>query len=305
MRRPGRGFDVLVVGGGISGLTAAYHTALQGATVGLVEAELPGGLVVNVGHLDGYPSAGATSGIELANALYAHLDELGVQHISDTVTGFELEGPAKVASTARGQHRAATIVLAMGAKLTSLAAPGAGRLWQRGVSQCAFCDAGLYRGATVVVIGGGDSALQEALHLAEFAAEVVLVHRRNRLRARKHYVGLAASSAKIQFRWSSEVVEVLGEGNVEGVRLRHVDSREETSLPCKAVFPFVGLTANSQLLPESVGRDAHGRVLVDGELMTTVPGVYAVGALRTAYAGQITNAVSDGSLVAQAIVNAA
>jgi len=299
MRRKVGPFDTLVVGAGIGGLTAACHAARLGLRTGLIEAELPGGLVVNVGNLDGYPAANSTSGVELASALQLEATDLGVEFIVTKALGVQGTAPIKVVETESGDHRAKRLVLAMGARLAPFDVSGFGRLWGRGVSQCAYCDGGLYRGKTVVVVGGGDAALQEGLHLAEYAQQVVLVHRSNRLTARQYYVAKAADSPAFQFRWSTEVVEILGSDGVEGVRL--LNENENTVLPCSAVFPFIGLRPCTDILAGAISRDSNGGLEVSAALETSLPGVFAIGALRAGFAGQLTNAVSDGSWVAQSV----
>jgi len=310
MRRRRGELDVIVVGAGISGLTAAYHCARMGLAVGIVECELPGGLVVNVGKLDGYPSASPTSGAELATGLYNEAAELGVQIINGEVTDLNLNAspmivraqapaPASTETHTATELKTRSVVLAMGASLLPLTVPGAERLWGRGISQCAFCDAGLFRGEKVAVVGGGDSALQEALHLTAFASEISLIHRGNRLSARQHYTARAAEAENIRFHWSSKVIEILGNDSVEGLRIASRDG-EEIDIACRAVFPFVGLQPRMTLLPASLVRQGDA-VRVDDSLATSLPGVYAVGALRSGFAGQLTNAVSDGSVVAQSI----
>ena len=302
-QRRGGPLDVLILGAGISGLTAACQSARMGLSVGLVEKALPGGLVVNVGNLDGYPSARPTSGAELASALRNDAVSLGVQVIESEVTGLNLSSRPMAVETgthAMPTHRARAIVLAMGAALSPFTVPGADRLVGHGVSQCAFCDAGLYQGETVVVVGGGNAALQEALHLTQFASEVVLVHRGNRLSAMPHYVARAAESPNMRFHWSTQVVEVLGRETVEGVRMTIGEGEEASEISCRGVFPFVGLVPQTELLPEGLlGRD--GAVDVDELMATSMPGVYAIGALRAGFGGQLTNAVSDGSIVARSV----
>ncbi|MCB1740440.1 MAG: FAD-dependent oxidoreductase, partial [Gammaproteobacteria bacterium] len=299
MRRPGAGHDVLVIGGGIAGLTSAWHAAENGLNVGLIERGLSGGLVANVGRLDGFPSTTAHGGAELGAVLEQAIRDRGGRIYNENVTGLELGGRDLRVRTEAGERKAARLVLAMGASLRPLAVAGFETFWGRGVSQCAFCDAGLYRGRRAVVVGGGNAALQEALHLSEHAEAVVLVHRGRRLRASPRYVAQAAERENLSFRWNSEIVEILGEsgerGGVSGVRLRHNDSQEQTTLDCDGVFAFIGLKPNSALLADQLELDAHGHVRVDEQLRSSHDKVHAIGALRAGFNGTLTAAAADGA----------
>ncbi|MBT6274490.1 MAG: FAD-dependent oxidoreductase, partial [Chromatiales bacterium] len=285
MRRPGAGFDVLVIGAGVSGLTAAWHAASNGLRVGVLEPELAGGLLTNVTPIDGFPAMQPLGGAELCANLEGAIRDLGGQILNESLESFQPGGRTKLVGTNVGNHKAANVVLALGAHLRTLDVPGHDALWGRGVSQCAFCDGALYRGQRAVVVGGGNGALQEALHLAEYADEVVLIHRGRRLTALPRYATKAVESEKFRFMWSSEVTEIHGDEGVTGVTVKHVASGEEQRIDCHGVFPFVGLVPNSELLADAVALDADGYVSVDHTLATNIAGVYAIGALRAGFTG--------------------
>jgi thioredoxin reductase (NADPH) len=292
-------FDVAVIGGGISGLTAAHHAALAGASVGhFIEDGMPGGLVMNVGALDGWPSAQPVGGAELAAGLLAQNEPLGVTVLPSRVDRIE-GGAVKILSGADGTWRANRIIVATGATLKTLDVPGAQQLVGRGVSQCAWCDGGLYRDADVVVAGGGDSALSEAIHLAQLARSVTIVTRGEMFRARRGYVTRVADDAKFQLRWESEVVEVLGQTGVEGVRVRDLQGGGEEVVSCSGLFVFVGLTANAALLGLDVKRDPAGFIRTDQSFETSMPGVFAIGAVRSGYGGRLTHAVAEATVAAE------
>ena len=296
-------FDVAVIGGGIAGLTAAHHAALGGLSVGhFAEPELLGGLVVNVGALDGYPAASTPSGVELAVGLSEANAGLGVSSIPVRIEAVENAGASNLLRGNGERWRARQVILATGARLKPLAAPGAERLAGRGVSQCAWCDGALYRGADVVVAGGGDAALSEALHLAHFARSITIVTRGETFRARQHYVGRAAEDERFQFRWGSEIVEVLGDSAVEGVRVREQGSNDSEVIACTGLFVFIGLEPNAALLDSAVGRDSKGFVQTNGSLESSLPGVLAIGAVRSGYGGRLTNAVSEATSAAELAV---
>jgi thioredoxin reductase (NADPH) len=299
----GATFDVAVIGGGIAGLTAAHHAALGGVSVGhFAELEMLGGLVMNVGAIDGYPAPTTPSGVELAVGLMEANAALGVTSIATRVDAIEGGGPSRILRGGDQSWTARQIIVATGARLKSLAVPGAERLIGRGVSQCAWCDGALYRDADVVVAGGGDAALSEALHLTQFARNITVVTRGEEFRARRHYVTRAAEDERFQFRWGSELVAVLGENGVEGVSVREHGSNAIETIPCTGLFVFIGLEPNAELLGSGVERDPRGFVRTDSDLGTTMPGVRAIGAVRSGYGGRLTNAVSEATVAAEAAV---
>ncbi len=298
MRRSGDAYDVLVIGGGLAGVTAAHHAALRGLSVAsLDEGGHMGGLVMNVSRIDGYPAVGPVSGIELAATQLEATMELGVDIISEGAHRLELDGDIKVVTTDSGVYKAKTVVLASGARLKSLGVPGEEALFGRGVSQCADCDAGFFVDQKVVVVGGGDSALQEALHLADYVSGITLVTRGDTLQAKQSYVTQAAENPKFEFRWSTEVSEILGGDGVEGVRMAPTGGGEVEELACSGVFVFVGLDPNARYLPSTIERDADGFIIADPSFQTSVPGIYAIGAVRAGYSGQLASAVGEAASV--------
>lgn len=295
----GTSFDIAVVGGGIAGLTAAHHAALAGASVAhFVEHGMTGGLVLNVGALDGWPSVGPVGGADLAAGLFGRNEELGVALIPSGIERID-GGAIKVLHGPDGLWRVRQVIVATGAALRTLDVPGAERLAGRGVSQCAWCDGGLYRDAEVVVAGGGDAALSEALHLGQYARTVTIVTRGEMFRARQHYVSRVAEDERFQLRWASEIVEVLGDGGVEGVRVRDRESGSEEAIACTGLFVFVGLAPNARLLGQDVVRDEGGFVVTDPSFETNVPGVFAIGAVRAGYGGRLTHAVAEATSAAE------
>jgi thioredoxin reductase (NADPH) len=293
-------FDIAVIGGGIAGLTAAHHAALAGVSVAHFVADgLPGGLMMNVGALDGWPAVDRIGGAELAAGLMGRNDEVGVVLVPsriDAVGG----GAAKTLNGPDGTWQARQVIVATGAALRTLDVPGADRLAGRGISQCAWCDGGLYRGADVVVAGGGDSALSEAIHLGEFARTVTIVTRGEAFRARRSYVSRIAGDERFQLKWSSDIVEVLGGDGVESVRVRDRETQSEEVVPCKGLFVFVGLVPNAGLVGPEVVRDARGFVVTDASFETAAPGIFAVGAVRAGYGGRLTQAVAEATTAAEA-----
>ena len=288
-------WDVVVVGGGIAGLTAAWYAARRGLATALFESQPNcGGQVATVNLLDDWPAVGESSGVELAASL---VDKLGGQGVEVSYHPVSALAPGKglLRVEAGGRTlRARRLIVATGARLRTLGVPQEDTLRGKGVSQCAHCDGYFFRGQDVVVVGGGDAALQEALVLASGCRTVTIVAR-SRLRAKQGYVERAAGATNVRFVWDSVVDAVLGEGTVSGVRLRNVKSGAVTELACSGIFPFIGVEPNSGFLPPSVRRDESGRVLTDGSLRTSEPSVFAIGAVRAGYSGELVNAAGEAA----------
>jgi thioredoxin reductase (NADPH) len=302
LRRRRDVWDLVVIGGGIAGLTAAWHGRRRGLATALFEpAPGYGGQVATVNEIDDWPATGPVSGVELAASLANALDGEVVERLHEAVSAVRVEGEQLRVESATHSLRSRRVIAASGAALKPLGVPGEEALRGKGVSQCAHCDGGFFRNQDVVVVGGGDSALQEALVLAGLCRTVTIVAR-SRLKARAAYVERAASKTNVVFLWDSEVTAVLGEAGVTGVRLRNAANGEQTEYPCSGVFPFVGVAANSSYLPGQVERDASGLVLTDGAMRTSLPPLYAIGATRAGYGGDLVCAAGEAALAVRSIV---
>ena len=295
---PDSQFDVIVIGAGITGLTAAKHAAQSGLSVANVEALLFGGLVININELDGEPHG---SGTELASTLMMEVSDLGVANLSETVTALARDGDFLSVVTDAGRHRARAVIIASGAQLKRLGIPGEAEFEHRGISQCADCDGPMYKDQDVVVVGGGDSALQEALVLAGFCKRVHLVHRGTKFRARRHLVDAVAARNNIQPVWNTVAEEVLGAEMVTGVRVRNVADGATSEIPCTGLFAYIGLEPRCDFAPPEIQRDANGCLMTDASLQTAMTGVYAAGAVRAGYGGLLTHAITDGITAAKAV----
>lgn len=296
-RAPRTTHQVIVIGAGIAGMAAATEAARCGLKTALFDDGLLGGLITNVGALHGHPGLDGTTGADLVNTMLGETLAAEVDYQPGAVT--ELVAQGDHWSLPDNSVSAQRVILATGAELRTLGVPGEERLSGRGVSQCAFCDGGLYRSQDVAVVGGGDAAFQEALHLADICANVTMVLRGRKPRARPIFVGQAAELDNMHFRWQTEVREIMGQDGVDAVRLHDRDSGAEEILSIAAVFPFIGLLPRTALAPAEAKRAVAGGLIVDAAMQTDRTGLYAIGAARAGYGGQIAHAIADGKTAAQ------
>lgn len=296
-----RGFDLAIIGGGVAGLTAAWNAARFGLSAVLFEsAGLFGGQISTLGHLEDYPCTGAMSGVDLVTALVDAAREAGAIIVEEEVLSLARNGRLLELQLPSGPIRARNVVIATGARLRKLAVPGAGQFEGRGVSQCATCDGPFFRGQDVVVVGGGDAALQESLTLASFCKSVSVIVR-SALKARQSLIDAAAARANLTFVWDSEIEAVLGQDGVNAVRLRHVKTGATTDLPCYGLFPFIGTQPNTEFLDGMVAFNQTRHVRTDAQLQSSEPGIYAIGAVRTGYSGALVSAAGDAAHVVREI----
>ncbi len=288
--------DLLVIGAGVAGLAAAREALRAGLSTAYLEAQMFGGLVLNVNELDGATSG---SGAELASTMMEEVADLGGENLEAVATGLDADGDTLVVTSDAGRHRARAVIVASGAALKKLGIPGESELEGQGVSHCADCDGPMFQGQTAMVVGGGDSALQSVLVLAQFCATVHLVHRGAAFRAKPHLAAAAQAAANVRVHWNTQAEAVLGAGGVEGVRVR---GGTNGVLACSGFFAFIGVAPATGFLPAAVARDAGGAVVTDAGLQTALPGVYAAGAVRAGCGGMIDDAMAEGVAAAQAVV---
>ena len=292
-------YDTIIIGAGPAGMTAALYAARSNLKVALIEGGLPGGQMNNTSDIENYPGYANISGPELAEKMFEPLENLGVEHLYGLVENLEDHGDVKKVITDDEEFETRTVIVATGSKHRLLGVPGEEELNSRGVSYCAVCDGAFFRDQDLLVVGGGDSAVEEAIFLTQFAKTVTIVHRRDELRAQKVLQDRAFANEKIKFIWDSVVKEIKGENRVESVVIENVKTNQVTEHAFGGVFIYVGLDPVSDFVQELQIRDQAGWIVTDDHMKTSVAGVFAVGDVRQKNLRQVTTAVGDGAIAGQ------
>jgi thioredoxin reductase (NADPH) len=294
-------FDVVVAGGGIAGLTAALTSARLGSSTMVLTGGVPGGLLLSIDRIDGVPGyPDGVAGYDLCPLTQEQAAASGAAFSMGELEGLEAAADGWQLATSEGDLVARALIVATGARFKRLDVPGEDRLRGHGVSDCASCDAPLLRDRVAAVVGGGDSALQEALTLAESVAQVIVLQREDTLTAQEAYRRAAAEHPRIEIRYRSVVEEVLGDERVAGVRVRDLASDALDDVAVDAVFPFVGLQPSSQVLDGHLELDGDGSVPTDAGLRARLAGVFAAGIVRRGSAGRAAASAGEGAAAAVA-----
>lgn len=297
-------YDTIIIGAGPAGMTAALYAARSNLKVALLERGIYGGQMNNTADIENYPGYAAISGPELAEKMFEPLEKFGVEHLFGQLVKIELDGEVKKVITEDEVLEASTVVLAMGAQHRLLGVPGEETYNSRGVSYCAVCDGAFFRDQDLLVVGGGDSAVEEAIFLTQFAKSVTIVHRRDELRAQKIIQDRAFANEKISFIWDSVVEEIQGdELKVQSVRIRNVKTNQVSEHAFGGVFIYVGLDPMSESVSDLGITDEAGWIETNDLMETKQAGVFAVGDIRKKYLRQITTAVGDGAIAGQQVYN--
>ncbi len=295
---PEQNYDVIIIGGGMAGLTAGIYSARHGLSTAIVEEMMAGAQIINLERIENFPGfPQGIAGYELGPSTQEQAMDAGVEILMDTVTDVNADGDyLQVVGDGGSTYRAKAVIMAAGSSLRTLGIPGEEEFNGRGVSHCATCDGPMYMGQTVAVVGGGDSAADEALTLTDYADRVILFHRGDALDSQSVLQERIAASGKIEVRYNTEIVEVLGEDAVTGIRVR--SAQGETVEPVHGLFVYVGLNPNSAPIANLVPLDNSGHVPVGLTMDTPRPGLFAAGDIRQQSASQLVASAGDGATAA-------
>jgi len=295
---PDQNFDVIIIGGGMAGLTAGIYAARHGLSTAIVEQMMAGAQIINLERIENFPGfPQGIAGYELGPATQEQAMNAGVEVLMDTVASVSADGDyLRVSGEGGDFYLGKAVIMAAGSTLRTLGIPGEEEFLGRGVSHCASCDGPLYMGQTVAVVGGGDSAADEALTLTDYTERVLLFHRGDELDAQQVLQDRIAAESKIEVRYNSEVVEVVGEDTVTGVRVRSADG--ENVEPVAGLFIYVGLEPNSSPVSDLVPLDNAGHIPVGLSMDTPQPGLFAAGDIRQQSAAQLVASAGDGATAA-------
>lgn len=292
-------YDMLVIGGGPGGYTAALYAARAGLKTVVLEKLSAGGQMALTSQIDNYPGfEEGIDGFTLGEKMQQQAERFGVETELAEVTAMKLDADIKEVNTSEGIFYARTVVIATGANPRELGVPEERALIGKGVNYCAACDGMFYKGKTVVVVGGGNTAVGDALVLSRIAKQVILVHRRDSLRATKVYHEQLRKASNISVRWNSTVTELLHNEKLTGVKLKNSITGEESVLDCDGIFVSIGRAPASALVKDQLELDESGYIIADETTRTSLPGVFAVGDIRTKELRQIVTAVADGAMAA-------
>ena len=295
-------YDTMIIGAGPAGMTAALYAARSNLKVALLERGIYGGQMNNTAEIENYPGYARISGPELAEKMFEPLENLGVEHLFGQVEKIEDHGDYKKIITEDEVFETKTVILAPGANHRHLGVPGEEEYNSRGVSYCAVCDGAFFRDEDLLVVGGGDSAVEEAIFLTRFAKSVTIVHRRDQLRAQKLLQERAFANEKISFIWDSVVKEIKGDDRrVTSVVFENVKTGQSSESDFGGVFVYVGLDPVSDFAKDLGICDEAGWIVTDQHMKTAIDGIYAIGDVRQKDLRQITTAVGDGAVAGQEV----
>jgi thioredoxin reductase (NADPH) len=290
-------YDVIIVGGGPAGLSAGIYASRARLKTLLIEKAAIGGMIINAAWVENYPGfSSGVSGVDLTQYMLDQATKFGLETLTDEVTAMNIYGENKEIKTSQGDFIAKAVIIAGGSERQKLGVPGEVEYTGKGVSYCATCDGPFFRDKVVAVIGGGNAAVTEALELTKYASSVIVIHRRNELRATKVVQEKAFADKKIEFLWDSIVEAILGDAFVNKIRVRNLKTNRKLELDIDGVFVNVGSQPATGYLKGVLELDANGAIVVNHKMETSVPGVFAAGDIRSGSIRQIIGAAGDGAV---------
>jgi len=292
-------YELIIIGGGPAGLTAGLYTSRDRLNSLLIERGLVGGQIVDAQWVENYPGfPEGISGFELGQLIHQQATKYGLETVTAETTGVELQQEQKVVKTTKGNFSAKAVIIASGSERHKLGIPGEEEFTGKGVSYCATCDAAFFRQQPVAIVGGGDAAITEALHLAKFASRVIVIHRRHQLRASRILREKALAEPKIEFLWDTVVEEIVGKDKVKKLKLHQVVTGEKPTLEIAGIFVSIGLKPNTDYLKDILPLDATGHIGTNEKMETEIAGIFAAGDIRLHSARQAIAAAGDGATAA-------
>ncbi len=293
-------YDIIILGGGPAGLSAGLYASRGNVKTVIIEKLIPGGQLNNTLEVENYPGMSNVTGPQISQAMEEQTRSFGCEIINNVeTTKVYLDKDYKILETDKGTFRTKALIIATGSEHKKLGVPGENEYSGKGVSYCAVCDGAFFKEKELVVVGGGDAAVEEGTYLTRYASKVTIVHRRNEFRAEKIIQDRAFKNPKIKVIWDTTVPKINGDVlGVTSVTFKNVKSNEESDFKCDGVFIYVGLVPNTELFKGIVGLDSAGRVLTNEKMETNIPGIYAAGDVRETPLKQAVTAAADGSLAA-------
>lgn len=293
-------YDVVIIGAGPAGMTAALYTSRANLSVVMLDRGIYGGQMNNTADIENFPGFKSVLGPDLSKDMYESSTQFGAEYAYGSVESIRDDGATKLVKTDMGdEFEAKVVIIGTGSEYKKLGVPGEEDFSGRGVSYCAVCDGAFFKGTDVVVVGGGDSAIEEGLYLTQLASKVTVIHRRDQLRAQKIIQDRAFANPKMEFVWNSNVTEVVGEGKVTGVKVNNNQTGEDSFIEAAGVFIYVGVKPMTAAFADLGILDEQGWIPTDDHMHTKVPGILAVGDVRKKDLRQITTAVGDGGVAGQ------
>lgn len=290
-------FDVVILGGGPAGFSAGIYTARGNVSTAILDVSMLGGQPSNYLELENYPAFMKIGGFELMERFEEHADMFGVQKFPmQEIEFIDLVSSPKIIRTKEVEFRTKSVIIATGAKPMKLGVKGEEEFTGRGVSYCAVCDGAFYKDKVVAIVGGGNSAVEEAIYLTKFASKVYIIHRRDELRADKIIQDRAAKNEKIEFVLNSVVCEIQGQDLVNNLILKNTKTDEMFNLAVDGVFPYIGITPNVENISGQITQDKAGFIITDETMKTSIDGVFAIGDVRNTPLRQVITAASDGAI---------